>query len=72
MSYNTEAPECPYCGYVHQHDGGFLYDESVCEYQCERCEKTFDMLVYTSTSWTCTARKEADTRTRESGGVPRP
>lgn len=53
-TFDTASPVCPYCGYRHDHDGGFFYDESLTEYTCEACDKPFDMRVYTSTSWTCT------------------
>jgi len=55
-TFNQTAPECPYCGYVHRHDGGFFYEEDLTSFECERCDQTFDVEVYTSTSWTCTAR----------------
>ncbi len=57
-TFSTKAPECPYCGHVHRHDDGAFYDESQTEYECEACAKTFDMRVYTSTSWACTARED--------------
>ena len=50
--YSTEAPVCPHCEYKHEHDGGFFYDEGLTEYECESCGKMFDVLIYTSTSWT--------------------
>lgn len=55
-TFRTDAPECPYCGHVHQHDGGFFYDEDLTSLECDYCGKAFDVEVYTSTSWTCTAR----------------
>lgn len=57
-TYSTEAPTCPYCGHTHQHDGGFFYDESLTEFECESCEELFWVRVYTSTAWTCTTRDE--------------
>jgi len=57
-TYSKAAPECPYCGYVHKHDGGYFYDEDLTEFACESCDRTFDVSVYTSTSWTCTPREE--------------
>ena len=56
-TYNTDAPECPHCHYVHTHDGGFFYDEDLTEYQCESCGEVFDVQVYTSTSWTCSPKE---------------
>lgn len=50
---SNTAPECPYCGHVHQHDGGFFYSEDLTEYACEACDKTFAMEVTTTTYWRC-------------------
>lgn len=58
-TYSHVAPECPYCHHIHDHDGGFFYDESLAEYECESCGVTFDMQVYTSTSWTCSPQEPA-------------
>lgn len=55
-TFSTTSPECPYCGYQHQHDGGLFYDESLTEFTCESCDKAFDVRVYTCTSWTCTPK----------------
>ena len=57
-TFNSHAPECPYCGREQDHDGDAFYDESLTECECERCGKTFDFEVYTSTNWTCTARPD--------------
>lgn len=59
-TYRTDAPECPYCGHVHQHDGGYFYDEGLTEAQCESCDRVFDISVYTWTSWTCTPKEATD------------
>ncbi len=56
-TYETDAPRCPYCRHLHQHDGGYFYDEGLTELECESCGRTSEMRVYTSTSWTCTAIK---------------
>ncbi len=55
--YSTCAPICPHCDYTHEHDGGFFYDESLTEYECEHCGKDFSIEVYTSTLWTTRARE---------------
>jgi hypothetical protein len=52
-TYETSGARCPHCGHLHRPDGGYLYDEDLCEMPCESCEKVFAVLVYTSTSWTC-------------------
>jgi transposase-like protein len=57
-TFSTVAPVCPYCEHQHEHDDGFFYDENLHSYQCESCGYTFDMSIYTSTSWSCTAREE--------------
>jgi transposase-like protein len=57
-TYRNDAPECPYCGYVHRHDGGEFYNEDLTEYDCESCDRTFDVSVHTSTSWTCSPRDD--------------
>jgi transposase-like protein len=56
-TYSDHAPICPYCGYTHEHDGGFFYDEGLTEYECESCGETFNMEVYVSFRWSC-YRKE--------------
>jgi len=53
-TYSNEAPVCPHCNYTHKHDGGFFYDESLTEFECESCGEAFNVSVYVSTSWTCT------------------
>lgn len=56
-TFSSVAPECPYCGHVHQHDGGFFYNEDLAEYDCESCDKTFDVEVSTMTHWRCTPKE---------------
>ncbi|MBJ6120894.1 hypothetical protein [Sphingomonas mollis] len=58
-TYSTDAPECPYCGYKQSHDGGYLYDEDLTEIDCGSCDRTFNVEVYVSTSWTCRPRHGA-------------
>jgi ribosomal protein L37AE/L43A len=56
-TYSDKGPQCPYCGNQFTADDSFYYDESkYTEEECPSCEKTFDVSVYTSTTWTCTAR----------------
>ena len=56
-TYSSHAPECPYCGHKQDHDGGLFYDEDMTECECERCEREFNMSVYTITTWTCTPKE---------------
>ena len=59
--YCTDAPQCPYCGHVQDHDGGYFYDEGLTEIDCESCDRMFNVRVYTSTTWTCSPRDEETT-----------
>lgn len=55
-TYSTEGPICPYCARQYTADEGHYYDEqNYTEQECDGCEKTFSVRVYTSTSWTCEA-----------------
>jgi len=56
-TYSTAGPECPYCGHKHQADEPFYYDEDMTVMDCGRCERDFNVEVYTSTSWTCEPRE---------------
>ena len=58
-TYETEGPKCPYCGRQYTADEGYYYDE-MCytEETCDECDKTFDVSVYTQTTWTCSARND--------------
>lgn len=56
-TYSKEGPKCPYCGFQCTADEAFFYDEQrFTEYECTDCEKTFDVEVCVSVSWTCNAR----------------
>jgi len=56
-TYSNEGPECPHCGRQYTADDPFYYDESnLTEMDCDRCGKTFEVAVYTSTSWTCNVK----------------
>ena len=57
-TYSDEGPRCPYCSRQYTADEPDYYDEQgYTEETCDECEKTFDVAVYISTSWTCTARE---------------
>lgn len=60
-TYETEAPRCPHCQHLHQHDGGYFYDDMLTELECEACGKVSQMSVYTSTTWTCEPFEETET-----------
>lgn len=58
-TYSNEGPKCPYCGRQYTADDAGYYDErTYTEETCDSCEKTFDVEVYHSVSWTCTARDD--------------
>jgi len=56
-TYETEGPKCPYCGRQYTADDPVYFDEiRYTEETCDECGNTFDVEVYTSTSWTCSTR----------------
>lgn len=56
-TYSTEGPQCPYCGFQYTADDPIYYDaQRFTEETCDQCDKTFDVEVFTSTTWTCIAR----------------
>ncbi len=59
-THSSIAPECPYCGYTHPHDGGFFYDDSLTEYACESCDNYFNIEVSTTTYWRCTPKDQSN------------
>jgi hypothetical protein len=63
-TYEHEGPKCPCCGCQYTAGEAFYYDEGYVEEQCDRCGKTFDVRVYTSTTWTCTERHPASQEER--------
>lgn len=58
--YSTNGPTCPHCQREYTPDDSFYYDEQRCtELECDECGKMFDVEVYTSTSWTTSAKADA-------------
>lgn len=60
-TYSTEGPKCPNpaCGRQYTADESHYYDEGdYTEETCASCGETFDVSVYTSTSWTCERREQ--------------
>lgn len=58
--WSDEGPKCPDCGYQITADEGGYYDEmNYTEEECAECGSTYDVSVYTSTTWTTTSRKDA-------------
>ena len=57
--YETIGALCPWCGHLNlaENSDGLLYDEKVCDYICEECDKEFEVRVYCSYTWTTTKRK---------------
>lgn len=54
--YSTIGPICPYCDHQHYADEPFYFDGDMSRMDCERCERDFDVEVYTSTSWSSQVR----------------
>lgn len=53
-TYNHHGPECPYCGHVHEHDGGYFFDEDGGEeFECESCERLFKWSYHRLDAWSC-------------------
>lgn len=52
--YNSDGPECPYCGNVHNadEDPSHYYNQMGEESSCSRCGADFQMEVSVSYSWT--------------------
>lgn len=73
-TYSTAGPICPFCRHEHTHDGGYFYDENLTEFECDHCSQAVSVLVYTSTSWTCSLTKEGGVtdprKAIESGTTP--
>lgn len=56
-TYETEGPKCPYCGRQYTADEACYFDEqNYTEETCDDCGLTFDVDVYTSTTWTSSPR----------------
>lgn len=52
-TYSHEGPQCPYCGRQYTADDPYFYGDNYTSEDCDECGKTFSVMVYTSTSWTC-------------------
>lgn len=48
-NYSEDYLICPYCGWKHDTDEAFFFDEDFDEYDCENCGKRF--LVDTNVVW---------------------
>lgn len=57
-TYETDGPRCPYCQHLHTPDDELYFDEMRTELECGRCERVFEVDIFTQTSWTCTPREE--------------
>jgi len=49
--YNTDGPQCPYCGNVETPDEQFYYDPDTTTIQCGNCEKVYRVEVQHETTW---------------------
>lgn len=54
--YSDEGPICPYCLRQFTADDSSYYNDNLTELDCDDCERTFCVSVYTSTSWTTNAK----------------
>ena len=56
-TYEREGPKCPYCGRQYTADEPHYFDEMrYTEEECDECGQTFDVSVYTETTWSCSPR----------------
>ena len=53
-TYNSDGPECPYCGHVHNPDEepSHYYNQASETSSCSSCGTDFQMEVSISYSWT--------------------
>lgn len=58
-TYSIHGPECPYCGHTQQPDDPGFYNDNYDTDECPKCEKSYSVSVYHSTSWTCEPINEA-------------
>lgn len=60
-TYSIEGPQCPYCQRQYTADEPHYFDEmGYTEEDCDQCGKTFEVMVYTSTSWTCSPKDQTN------------
>ena len=53
-TYSNEGPKCPYCGRQFTADESYYYDDrNYTQDECDECGKSFNVEVFTETSWTC-------------------
>jgi len=64
---NELGLECPYCGYVHDPSSTdyLIYDEELEEFECNRCEKTFDVCAQHHWEWDAMPINRVDKRETE-------
>jgi hypothetical protein len=62
-TYSTCGPICPHCDHAHHDLEADHYDEDFDQMECERCNRSFGVRVYASTSWTCEPLSEPETGT---------
>lgn len=54
-TFETEGPKCPHCARQYTADEPHYFDEmNFTEMVCDGCARPFKVMVYTSTTWTCT------------------
>lgn len=61
-TYESEGPKCPHCGRQYTADEPHYFDEqNFTEMDCDECGQAFEVQVFISTNWLCTARNGPST-----------
>lgn len=60
---DSQGPICPYCGHLNRasDSGGHLYNSDIEEYDCEECQRVFDLNVRITYTWETSRREESET-----------
>ena len=69
-TYSNKGAVCPHCGHVNDpaDDNYSLFSEETCEWECGCCDREFNVSVYISYSWKCTAKEGCDDDSAERKG----
>lgn len=60
--HNNHGAKCPHCGYVNKpcDSDGLLYDASVTDYECDKCEKSFSVDIRNYFEWITSTTAKAN------------